>query len=79
MDVSYGFSVSGPDPEIIIPDDVLAIKELRIYKLSGNDQPKRIKLTFDLPYYNGWIDTWLPPATFWEANGIVRHASFEGV
>lgn len=44
-----------------MPDDALAVFELRVYNLDLNHRPDKIKLQFLMPnYYSGWFDTDLP-------------------
>ena len=49
-----------------IPDNILAIKEMTLYKCDGGNEPKYVKLQFEMPHYMGWFATQLPSKEFWD-------------
>lgn len=48
-------------PVIIVPDDVYAIKDLRVYKSDAKDEPKYVNFKFEMQHYNGWLEKMSPP------------------
>ena len=47
-----------------IPENILAIKELRIEKADKGMEAKYIYFAFEMPHHEGWFETYLPPKKF---------------
>lgn len=52
-------------PSLKVPEGAQAINQLKIYTTDEQAQPKRIKLWFSMPHYEGWFDTVIPSRDHW--------------
>lgn len=53
-------------PYIKLSERSLAVRELKIYKVNAQDQPRIINLDYKMPHQNGWFkNTPLPSSEFW--------------
>ena len=65
-------------PEIKLSENAIAIKDLRIYKVHGDNKPKYINFYFDMYHYKGWFEEiCLPSDECWKNHGTIEDDNIE--